>query len=250
MNQIVLITDGRSNVGVSPAVAAAHAYREGIVVNVVGVVDDGDIDGKGADEIAEIARSGGGISRIVNSALLAQTVQMVTRKTVVGTIHQVVNRELRQLLGGKSLADLPPEQRGPIVQAIDDWSEQVSLRVALLIDTSGSMKRKLRAVEQACRDFLYSLQARKGESEMAVFHFPGDRTDTEMDVGWTRDLAKTQGLFYNLNMKGTTPTGPALLDVVRYFGADVPDLDEFPRGRDGNGVRAVGQDGVWRDYIV
>jgi hypothetical protein len=41
-----------------------------------------------------------------------------------------------------------------------------------------------------------------------------------------------------------------LLDVVRYFGADVPDLDEFPRGRDGNGVRAVGQDGVWRDYIV
>ena len=38
MKQIMLITDGCSNVGESPVMAAALARQEGITVNVVGVV--------------------------------------------------------------------------------------------------------------------------------------------------------------------------------------------------------------------
>ena len=43
MKQILLVTDGCSNVGVSPVVAAAQAYAAGITVNVVGIVDQGDL---------------------------------------------------------------------------------------------------------------------------------------------------------------------------------------------------------------
>ena len=39
MKQIILVTDGCSNVGVSPVSAAAQAYEEGVVVNVIGIVD-------------------------------------------------------------------------------------------------------------------------------------------------------------------------------------------------------------------
>lgn len=254
MKQIVLITDGCSNEGISPVVAAAHAVRQGIVVNVIGIVDDGtEMGERGASEIAEIAKAGGGMSRIVSSRALAETVQMMTRKTVVQTIRQTVQQELRQLMGPMaSLESLSPERRGPVVRMIDELSETGSLRVALLIDTSASMRPKLRAVEEACRDLLASLRARKGKSEMSVLHFPGN-TEADLLADWTSDLAKKDELFYKLNMKGTTPTGPALMKALRYVvdagssrNADVTD-DEWEGGPP---FRASSGDGILSDYIV
>ena len=70
MRQIILVTDGCSNEGMSPVVAAAHALAEGIVVNVIGVMDNGELGQKGMVEISDIAKAGGGISRIVRSQLL------------------------------------------------------------------------------------------------------------------------------------------------------------------------------------
>lgn len=220
MNQILLITDGCSNVGDSPVVAAAQAFAEGIVVNVAGVVDEGAIYEHGAAEIDEIARAGGGMSRIVTSRQLAQTVQMMTRKTVVGTIRQAVNEELRQLFGVESVAALPPAKRADVVQVMEDLSETAPLRVALLIDASASMKPKLVAVAEAIRDLSLSLQARKGQSSVAVFHFPGDsdREPCVMDCSWTDSPGRIEALFGKLRMRGTTPTGPAIMHVVGFFG--------------------------------
>lgn len=249
MKQIIVITDGCSNVGSSPVAAAAHAQLEGIVVNVIGVVDTGEQGERGMDEIAEIARAGGGMSRLVTPAGLSQTVQMMTRQTVVQTMHQVVGRELRQILGHGELDKLPPDKRGEVVQVIEEWSENASLRVALLIDTSASMKHKLRVVEEACRDLLLSLQARNGLSEMAVFHFPG-HTDADLLADWSRDLAKVNQMFYKLNIKGTTPTGPAIRKVIQHFSASVTERAEnseqshFPRSRSDQ------KDGIWSDYVV
>ena len=67
MKQILLITDGCSNVGVSPVIAAAQAQTEGVTVNVIGVIDHGELGVLGSEEIQEIAAAGGGMSRIVNS---------------------------------------------------------------------------------------------------------------------------------------------------------------------------------------
>lgn len=197
MKQILLITDGCSNVGESPVLAAAHARQEGITVNVVGVVDYGTIGELGSREIADIAKAGGGISRIVGTPQLAQTIQMMTRKTVVQTIQQAVNKEVQKILGDGSLAELPPQQRSQVVTVVDELTETSPLRIALLIDASASMKPKLGAVEDAIRDLALSLEAREGRSEIAVFHFPGrsGSEDAMLDIDWTRNVSEVRSLF-------------------------------------------------------
>jgi Ca-activated chloride channel homolog len=245
MKQILLITDGCSNVGVSPVIAAAHAKAEGIAVNVIGVVDYGELGMLGSEEITEIARAGGGMSRIVSSKQLSQTVQMMTRKTVTNTIQQVVGKELKNILGSSEIGQLPPEKRAQVVGVIDELSETTHLQVALLVDTSASMKPKLAAVREALRDMLLSLRARQGRSEMAVFHYPGTTrsdSDAEMDSDWTTELAKIDKMFYKINMKGSTPTGPALMKVVQFMAA-APHEDSSDRQPDKEG-------GMLNDYVV
>lgn len=256
MKQIILITDGCSNVGINPVAAAAQARAEGLVVNVIGVVDSGELGELGACEIREIAEAGGGLSRVVAPAQLSQTMQMMTRKTVISTIHQAVNRELKGILGQHAaLEELPPEERSRVVGVIDDLGESVELRVALLVDTSASMKPKLRAVEEAVRELTLSLQSRKGRSELAVFHFPGNTPEeaesARLLCGWSNDLAKLKHLFYKLNIKGTTPTGPALLRVVRYVTGveDVGDGTDRELRRLGD-LRETSKDGMLRDYVI
>ncbi|SFB60662.1 Ca-activated chloride channel family protein [Cohnella sp. OV330] len=250
MRQILLITDGCSNVGDSPAIAASIAQAEGISVNVVGIVDEGGIGEQGALEIAEIARAGGGMSRIVSPALLSRTVQMMTRQTVQGTIRGEVNRELRQIFGVDSAAELPPDKRAEIVRVMEDLGETAELRVALLIDASASMKPKMRAVEEAVRDLALSLQARRGESAVAVFHFPGDRSHEAclMDLDWTDRADRIGQIFGRISMKGTTPTGPALLRVVEFFRETCGKLETEPQQTAPE--RRDDTDGMRSDYVV
>ncbi|MDQ0872036.1 Ca-activated chloride channel family protein [Paenibacillus sp. V4I3] len=239
MKQILLITDGCSNVGVSPVIAAAQAHTEGVTVNVIGVIDHGELGVLGSEEIQEIAAAGGGMSRIVNSGQLSQTVQMMTRKTVTTTIQHAVGKELQSILGFNQLEQLPPEKRAEVVQVIDTMSETTSLRVALLIDASASMKPKHAAVREAIHDLLLSLRARSGKSELAVFHFPSTKTrdqELEMDLSWTNQLANLDKMFYKINMKGTTPTGPALLQTLQF-------ITEKP-------ILSKTEDGMLSDYVV
>lgn len=241
MKQILLITDGCSNVGLSPVVAAAHAKAEGIAVNVVGVLDYGDVGELGAAEIDEIARAGGGLSRLVNMRQLSQTVMMMTRKTAVQTIQLAVQKELKQVLGNGSIEALPPEKRSEVVRVIDELGETSKLQVALLIDASASMKPKLRAVEEAIHDLMLSLQARQGISEIAVFHFPGSRhgEDCKLDMNWTNNLTGAQSIFPKLQMSGTTPTGPAIMQVI-----------DFYRQGDYGKKSSDETDGMMSDYVV
>lgn len=248
MKQILLITDGCSNVGESPVLAAAHARQEGITVNVVGVVDFGTIGELGSREIADIAKAGGGISRIVGTPQLAQTIQMMTRKTVVQTIQQAVNIEVQKILGEGSLAELPPQQRSQMVTMVDELTETTRLRIALLIDASASMKPKLGAVLDAIRDLALSLEAREGRSEIAVFHFPGRNSseDAMLDIDWTHDVAEIRSLFSRLKMRGATPTGPAIFKVLEHYRCDK--LDEYRDDPPGGEDRA--REGMIGGYVV
>ncbi|GAV15937.1 hypothetical protein PBN151_5922 [Paenibacillus sp. NAIST15-1] len=255
MKQILLITDGCSNVGIQPAIAAAEARENGITVNVVGIVDHGTIGQLGACEIEEIAGAGGGVSRIVQSHELSQTIQMMTRKTVVQTIQQAVNKELKLILGDAAtdgVQALPLEKRSEVVRVMDDMTEQSALKVALLIDASASMKPKLAAVEEAIRDLMLSLQARSGKSELCVFHFPGPYGGEEavQDLEWTDEITRAKKLFQRLNMRGTTPTGPALLKVIDYYRTVPRTVDKEAEVVPINHHERMEMDGVWSDYIV
>lgn len=247
MKQIMLITDGCSNVGESPVMAAALARQEGITVNVIGIVDYGTIGELGSLEISEIAKAGGGMSRIAGTENLAQTMQMLTRKTVVQTIQHAVNKEIRHILGDQTVGDLPPETRSQVVEVIDELSESSPLQVALLIDASASMKPKLRAVEEAIRDMMLSLSSRAGESKLAVFHFPGSHSgeDAVLDVDWTDDLGAARSIFQRIAMRGATPTGPAILKVMEFM--QYGTLNEHGKSwRE----ETDGQDGILGGYVV
>jgi Ca-activated chloride channel family protein len=217
LRQILVVTDGCSNAGMSPVAAAALAREQGITVNVIGVVDRNELGEQGQKEIREIAEAGGGLYDIVYPQQLAQTVQMLTRKAMTRTIHQVVNKELKELLGETALEGLSPEKRVQVAGMVDDLGERSSLEVVMLVDTSGSMKPKLSAVQQAIHDFSISLRSRSGKSKMAVCSFPGKQKHVDVRIPWTDQVEKAHQLSSSLSMSGITPTGPAIVEAIALF---------------------------------
>ncbi|UAC48241.1 VWA domain-containing protein [Bacillus aquiflavi] len=218
LRQILLITDGNSNHGEDPIAVAALANEQGMTVNVIGVMEQDVIDEESLREIEGIAMSGGGISQVVYAQALSQTVQMVTKKAMTQTLQGVVNKELQQILGKeKTMEDLPPEQRGEVMEVVDELGETTALDVLILVDTSVSMKHKLPTVKEALLDLSLSLNARAGENRFSVFIFPGKKKDVEKLLDWTPKLESLRSVFSKLTTGGITPTGPALREALTYF---------------------------------
>lgn len=218
LKQILLITDGCSNQGEDPIAIAALAKEEGITVNVIGVVEQDAVGEQGQKEIEDIAMNGGGISQIVYTKQLSQTVQMVTRKAMTQTLQGVVNSELQEILGSnKSMDDLPPEKRGEVMEVVDELGETVSLEVLILVDTSASMGNKLATVKESLLDLSISLTSRMGENKFSIFAFPGNKQEVDKILDWTPKLDKISDVFPRLTTGGTTPTGPALNEALIHF---------------------------------
>lgn len=251
LKQIILITDGCSNTGLNPVVAAAHAANAGVTVNVVGIVEQGEIGRAGVAEAEAIAQAGNGLCRIVSLRELAQTVQMMTRKTVAQTIRQVVEKELKKTFAVESVEHLSPVKRAHVVKVMDDLGEQSALRVCLLIDTSASMKPKLESIEEAVHDLSLSLEAREGRSEISVLHYPdGGERATGISIPWTDTPSDIRRIFHRLTMQGVTPTGPALMDALQYITGQKSDLEvEEPLAQEA--YQDNGKDtGLLEDYVV
>ncbi|ADU28356.1 vWA domain-containing protein [Evansella cellulosilytica] len=216
LRQILLLTDGCSNSGDDPVAIAALAKEEGMTVNVIGIVGEGEMSERGIDEIESIAEAGGGISQIVYAKQLSQTVQMVTRKAMTQTIHGVVNKEITQILGEeKELEDLEPEKRGQLMEVVDELGETMDLDIFILVDTSASMKNKMPMVQEALIDLSVSLRSRTGDNHFALYAFPGKRKDIDKLIQWTPHFDSLSGAFKKMSLSGITPTGPALQEAIR-----------------------------------
>jgi Ca-activated chloride channel homolog len=217
LRQILLITDGCSNQGEDPVAMATLAKEQGIAVNVIGVIGEGESAG-GIQEIEDIAIAGGGISQIVQAKQLSQTVQMVTRKAMTQTIKGVINQELQQILGEKeTMDDLPPEKRGQVMEVVDELGETVDLEVCILVDTSASMEKKLPTVHEALVDLSISLTSRMGGNQFCLYSFPGKRKPTDKILSWTPKIASIHSVFSKLGSGGVTPTGPAIREAISSF---------------------------------
>lgn len=229
LRQILVVTDGCSNVGDDPVVAAANARKQGMVVNVIGIVDKGEVGQHGKMEALSIADAGGGMCRLVQPVELSATVQMMTHQTMQLTLQQVVNQELLEVMG-KSTEDLPPTERSKVMQVVDKLEEEVRLEVVVAVDTSASMRDKIPTVREAIRDLSLSLQARQGDSRVAVITFPGQgdaMVETVQPFQSEVDMAKLDDI---LVARGGTPTGPAI-DHARALFQQLREVDDFPASR-------------------
>lgn len=218
LRQILLITDGCSNSGEDPVTVAQGLFKAGIVVNVIGVVHEQEANTNSYDEINQIAAAGGGVSQIVYEEDLSQTVQAVTVQAMSQTIQGVVNKELTQIFGEERIIeDIEPEQRGEVVELVEDMGERADLQVCILVDTSASMQDKLPTVKEALLDLSYNLQARAGDNEFAIFQYPHKDQTIAAITHWTRELQSMSVIFPKLLLGGMTPTGPALREAMHQF---------------------------------
>lgn len=223
LRQILLITDGCSNEGKDPVAVAAMAREFNITINVIGILDQGELGEHGIREVEQIAAMGGGIHQVVYSRDLSRTVQMVTRQAMTQTIQRVVNQELSQILGREQrVEDLPPDKRGQVVEVVENLSESLPLDVLILVDTSASMKNKLPTVKEALRDLKLSLASRVGENRFSLWTYPSPQGVARKHMDWSQNLGALEEAFSQLAMQGTTPTGPALEEALAYMLESLP----------------------------
>ena len=233
LRQMLLITDGCSNIGTDPVYVAQAARERGAACSVIGILDDGALGERGRREARNIADAGGGMCRLVRVSDLAQTVQMVTRQTMQLTLHQVVNAELRQIIGGEA-EELPPETRSKVARVVESMAEEVAVETALVIDVSASMASKMSAVREAIRDLEFGLRARTGHYRLLVITYPGQDGELATRHRHVTQAGMVADLIADIKPAGNTPTGPALEAGLRALFED----------------EGAKEDGSMRHYVV
>lgn len=219
LREIIVITDGRSNIGDSPAGAARIAHRKGIIVNTIGITDS-----DGAEEpfveLDGIARAGGGICDIIPLPRLGYSVQMVTRQSIQMTIERAVSRQLQKITG-YSMEDIPPDSRARVLEYIQRLGDEVDLKCVVALDCSGSMKNKIRTAKNSIQDLLISLKARKGRSYLGMVAFPGgDGRDSRVVSTFTDNFEELAVKLEGIKAGGPTPTYAGIMLSSRLFEED------------------------------
>lgn len=236
IKQIIVVTDGQSNVGGDPVEAAAKAYESGIIVNTIGIVDSKNRNDKALDEIIDIARAGGGSYEYTCIEQLFQTMQGLTYKTINQTLKDVVSQHLQEMIG-EDISSMEPKSRNKILNYIDGFSDDVGLRACILLDSSGSMSNKIHIAKYSSLNLIHSLEGRRGKTELAVLAFPGDRLHSCTILHRFGDSTeRLEKSIYNLDPKGGTPTALAIgeasklinrKNLISFQKDEVIDVDEY-----------------------
>ncbi|SES93873.1 Ca-activated chloride channel family protein [Natronincola peptidivorans] len=210
IKQIIVVTDGQSNVGGDPIAVAREANKKNIIVNTIGIVDEKQADEKPLTEIQDIAEAGGGTYEYTCIDDLYQTMQSVTYKTVNKTIQDAVNKQLKEIIG-ENLDDMAPVSRSKLLQYIDSYSDEVVMQCCILMDTSGSMAKKIQSARHSILDLMDTFKARKGRVDMALIAYPGEgREYFKLIHNFNDNIETLESRLYDIKTRGTTPTAPAL----------------------------------------
>lgn len=212
IKQIIVVTDGRSNTGISPVEAAKRAYETGIIVSTIGIINlKNSSDEKDIEEVERIAAAGGGLCEYSHIEDLSRTIQNLTYKTAQRTIEEIVSRQLKVIIG-EEIEKLEPKSRLKIVDFIEKYGENINLKCVIVLDASGSMRDKLAIAKRSAAELLENLQERKGSSSIAVITYPGEEAGMGSIIcGFTNDTAILRQKLDSIRSGGGTPTGPAIL---------------------------------------
>lgn len=210
IKQIILVTDGESNVGGDPVEAARRANGRSITVNTIGILSQANPQEKHFSEIIEIAKAGGGKYELSYIDDLARTIQSLSYKTISTTLQEVVGKQLQAMLG-KDIEGLPPEARSSILDYIDAYSDDISVCCCILLDCSGSMATKIQSARYSIVDFLNSIKGRKGSFKVALIGFSTEIENfTTVLHSFDDNLQQLERNLYKLQPKGATPTAIAV----------------------------------------
>ncbi|MBA1334612.1 MAG: hypothetical protein HPY66_2516 [Firmicutes bacterium] len=216
LKEIIVVTDGRSNIGGDPEEAARIAHREGIIVNSIGIVENGGEEDPFI-ELEGIAKAGGGLCDIIPMTRLDYSMQMITRHSVQMTLERAVSFQLKKITGYR-LDEMDPESRGRIIEYIKRVSDEISIKCVVLLDCSGSMANKMDTALSSIEELLISLNARKGISQLGVVIFPG-KTGREYQIvsGFTSDFSVLSKNLKGITTGGGTPTYGGIMGAVELF---------------------------------
>ena len=232
--QIIIVTDGESNFGISPIEVAKNAYENGIKVNTIGIVKN-DTKEMPLVEVQQIAESGGGLCQITNLGNLSRAMSMVTVESIHSTIEELVNKELKGTIN-KDIRQISPKSRGRIIKMMDRLEDEISIKCLLVLDTSASMKNKIKASKASVLELLRFLKERRGKSEVGVIIYPGEEVLYTIVSDFTSDIGNLESCMDSISIGGITPTGPALQGGIKMFSSDE--------------ISVIEEDGVLKDYIV
>lgn len=208
VKQIVIITDGHSNMGFSPVEAARRAFARGVTVSTIGILDGGNLGENGRREVDAVAAAGGGVVNCINVSDLGRTLYAVTWQATQCTLNMIINQELKKITG-VPLIEMPPQKRAGVVDMMTGLVDRLDLQLVLLLDTSASMTGKMSAVLKGVQDLIFSLSERMGETRILVARYPGKTEMLEI-------LAKDADFCWNeLRPAGRTPTGPAVMEALK-----------------------------------
>ena len=226
IKQIIVVTDGRSNVGGNPVTAAAEAFQNDIVVNAIGILtNSGEEDS--LYEIQQIAKAGGGTWEHTQLSKLGATMLALTQKTINKTVQTLVGNQLKEIMGG-SVEDIPPIKRSKVVGYMEHLAEEAEIKCCILMDCSGSMAQKMDAARQSILDLMNSLQSRKGRSQVAVIVFPGEKGEpVKVLQPFTEELNQIKSRITKLKAGGSTPTAAAINRGVEIMKGSKEDIEQI-----------------------
>lgn len=214
IQQIIVVTDGKSNIGGSPAEAAMQAAKAGITVNAIGIMAPREMDDEFIQEVEEIAQAGKGVSETAMIQDLGHTMHMVTQKSMNKTIETIVGKQLKEILGNE-LEEIPPRSRNKIIEYMDQLGETIGLKCCIVMDCSGSMSPKIGTARQSIIELMNTLKGRSGKSEIAVIAYPGENgDDCKVVQHFTEDLDQIKRSVLTLKAGGATPTAPAIKEAL------------------------------------
>ncbi|MDD2480589.1 MAG: VWA domain-containing protein [Lutispora sp.] len=210
IRQMIIITDGRSNIGVSPIEAASKAKEMGITVSAIGIIDSEGNEEGDVMEIEAISKAGGGLCDYCYPKDLGLTLQAMTQKTVNHTLECIVSKQLKSIVG-QDITSIEPKSRMRVVEFIENYGERVDLLYAIVLDTSKSMTNKLELAKNCVVDLMEALNNRKGISRVALVSYPGDIGSTaNVACEFTTEMHILEKGLKALKAYGGTPTGPAI----------------------------------------
>jgi Ca-activated chloride channel homolog len=211
IRQIIIISDGKSNIGINPIEAAKQASKLGIVVSTIGIINqNGEGDERDIEELEGIAKAGRGLCEYTHLEDLGRTVQVMTQKTAQRTIEQIVSNQLKSIIG-VDMNNLEPKSRFKIVDFIENFGDSINLKCVIVLDTSGSMGKKLDTAKRSLIELLQNLNSRRGESKMSVVKYPGyNEKPASIVCSFTDSTELLQNRLGTINAGGGTPTGPAI----------------------------------------